>query len=290
MLDPSDALAEHWGLRGAEVSPLGGGMNSDTWLVRVAGATYVAKSVPPDGVADLLDGAEAATTLAEAGFVTGRPVPTRAGDVLAREAGLALLEHVPGCELDGGSVEEQRLMARTLAGVHVAAGPAPGPVTSTFGTEWLSTAAPGVADHAWLVAAVDAVRAETDALTLTWSLLHTDPVPDAFVHDDVTGVTGLIDWAGARRGPVLYDVASAVMYLGGRAHASAFLAAYASEGPLADGELGHLDAFSRFREAVQGAYFAQRLASDDLRGGVRTADNEKGLADARRRWDALARG
>ena len=30
-----------------------------------------------------------------------------------------------------------------------------------------------------------------------------------------TGVTGLIDWAGACPGPLLYDVASAVMYLGG---------------------------------------------------------------------------
>lgn len=103
----------------------------------------------------------------------------------------------------------------------------------------------------------------------------------------MTAPDGLIDWAGARRGPVLYDVASAVMYLGGRKHATTFLAAYESEGPLLDGEIAHLDAFSRFREVVQGVYFAARLATNDLTGGIHHAENEKGLRDARRRLGAL---
>src|SRR3546814_1110451 len=54
---------------------------------------------------------------------------------------------------------------------------------------------------------------------------------------DRTGVTGLIDWTGARRGPVLYDVASAVMYLGGPDSAAAFRMAYRTLGPLGDDEL-----------------------------------------------------
>jgi Ser/Thr protein kinase RdoA (MazF antagonist) len=287
--DPTSALASHWGLRSAEVSPLGGGMNSETWLVRHGGATYVAKSVTPDARPALVAGAEVATTLAGAGFVTGRPVPTRAGDLVLPD-GLALLEHVPGRELDGDSTEEQQWIARTLAGIHAAGGPAAGSGTSTFATDWLSLDQPGVADHPWLVDAIRDVRRETDDLALTWSVLHTDPLPEAFVHDDATGVTGLIDWAGARRGPILYDVASAVMYLGGRRHAGAFLAAYAADGPLGRDELAHLDAFSRFREAVQGAYFAARLATDDLTGGIEHADNEKGLADAQRRMAALGPG
>ena len=287
MLDVKAALATHWGLESAVVTPLGGGMNSETWLVEHEGSTYVAKSVSRDGLADLLAGAEAATALAEAGFVTGRPVPTTDGSIVELASGLALLEHVPGRELDGESDDEQRWVARTLAGVHRASGPASGPSASTFGVEWLSIDQPGVRDHPWLVGAIDAVREETDGLVLTWSLLHTDPLPGAFIHDDRTGVTGLIDWAGARRGPVLYDVASAVMYLGGLAYASAFLAAYESEGPLGSSELAHLGAFSRFREAVQGAYFAERLATDDLTGGIDRAENAKGLDDARRRWEAL---
>ena len=107
------------------------------------------------------------------------------------------------------------------------------------------------------------------------------------MHDDSTGVTGLIDWAGAKRGPVLYDVASTVMYLGGPERAAAFLSTYRTHGPLAAEEMQQLDAFRRFREAVQGAYFAWRLAANDLTGGIDQAENEKGLNDARRRLAAL---
>jgi homoserine kinase type II len=203
------------------------------------------------------------------------------------EPPLALLQHVAGRELEGETEQEQHWIASTLAGVHSAAGPELGPSTATFALDWLSPEMPGVEDHPWLLTAIEAARAETDPLTVTWSVLHTDPAPEAFIHDDRSGVTGLIDWTGARRGPVLYDVASALMYLGGTAHASAFLSTYLAQGPLSADEMQHLDAFRRFREAVQGVYFAGRLASNDLTGGIEHADNEKGLNDARRRLHEL---
>jgi homoserine kinase type II len=126
------------------------------------------------------------------------------------------------------------------------------------------------------------VRAETDRLSVTWSVVHTDPSSEACVHDDDTGVTGLIDWAGAKRGPVLYDVASTVMYLGGPEDAASFLDTYLSEGPLGADELALLDAFRRFRWAVQAVYFASRLHAHDLTGIADQAANQKGLDDARR--------
>lgn len=286
-MDPRDVLARHWGLIAARVTPLGGGMNSETWLVEHDGSTYVAKAVAPDAVADLRAGAEAATMLAGAGFPTGPPVPARDGSLVHAELGLALLEHVPGRELDGEPDEEQHWIADTLAGVHAAGEPSTGPSVATFAVDWLDPSMPGVADHAWLTTAIEAVRAETRDLSLTWAVLHTDPCPGAFIHDDGTGVTGLIDWAGARRGPVLYDVASAVMYLGGTRHAAPFLTTYAARGPLGAHEMTHLDAFRRFREVVQGVYFARRIAADNLTGIVDRSENIQGLDDARRRLSAL---
>lgn len=287
MTDPTDLLSSHWGLSAPRVTPLAGGMNSETWLVEHDGPTYVAKQVPTDRIADLVAGGEVAASLAREGIVTGHPVPARDGRTVLAEHGLALLQHVPGRELDGETEEEQTRIARVLAAVHAAGAPAIGPPTSSFATDWLSPRTPGIDAHPWLGAAVESVRRETDAMTVTWSVLHTDPTPEAFIHDDATGVTALIDWAGARRGPVLYDVASAVMYLGGRDHASAFLRTYAERGPLGAEEMQHLDAFRRFREVVQGVYFARRLACDDLTGGVERSDNEQGLDDARRRLAAL---
>lgn len=287
MIDPTESLCRFWGIEAAHVSPLGGGMNSQTWSVVHQGSNYVAKAVSPSAVAALVAGGEVATMFAEAGFVTGRPVPTRDGRLVLTEPGLALLEHVPGRELDGETDEEQVWIASTLAGVHAASNPVRAQGISAFATDWLSPLMPGVGAHAWLLNGIETVRAETDSLSVTWSVLHTDPVPEAFIHDDRTGVTGLIDWAGARRGPVLYDVASAVMYLGGTQDASAFLNTYLSQGPLEAEELQHLDSFRRFREVVQGVYFAGRLAANDLTGGIDQGENEKGLNDAWRRLVAL---
>ena len=275
-------LQRFWALDSVVVTPLGGGMNSETWLVEHEGSTYVAKRVTAGRVPDLAAGCEIASMLAEAGMVTGRPVPTTDERLVVSEHGVALLEHVSGRELEGETDEEQRWIADTLAGVHVAGDPTVGPSTATFMADWLSPQLPGVSEHRSLLRAIEAVRTETDPLTVTWSVVHNDPSPEAFVHDDSTGVTGLIDWAGAKRGPVLYDVASAVMYLGGPEEGSAFLSTYQSQGPLGPDELRWLDAFRRFRFVVQGAYFAWRLAAKDLTGIADQGENERGLGNARR--------
>lgn len=281
-----DALAGlltiHWGLATAEVTPLGGGMNSETWLVRAGGSSYVAKRVSSSDVEQLEGGCAAAEMLSSSGLRTGSPVRTSGGSLIVRDARLALLEYVPGRELDGSSAQEQHWMADTLARAHSVGAPmANGPGSTGF-FDWLKPSTGGASAPTWLGPAIETARATTDELPVTWSVLHTDPAPEAFRHDETTGVTGLIDWTGARRGPVLYDVASAVMYLGGPAHATAFLDAYAAVGPLGPEELDHLDDFRRFRLAVQGAYFAGRLAAHDLTGITTQIDNEHGLDDARR--------
>jgi homoserine kinase type II len=256
-------------------------MNSETWLVRTKETSYVAKRVAPAALDQLDAGCAVAERLASSALVTGRPVRTVDGSLVASRERLALLEYVPGRELVGRTSEEQLSIAHTLARVHSAGAPVHDGPGSTGFFDWLVPSAPGADAHSWLGPAVKAARAATDGLTVTWSVLHTDPAPEAFRHDDATGVTGLIDWAGACRGPVLYDVASAVMYLGGPERAAAFLDAYAAAGPLPAGELRHLDAFRRFRWVVQAAYFAQRLAAHDLTGVADQSDNQRGLDHAR---------
>jgi homoserine kinase type II len=279
----TEILERHWGMAGAEVCLLSGGMNSLTWRVEHEGATYVAKRVPPSDVSELVAGGVVAAALAEAGFVTGCPIPTKDGEVVAAEAAVALLEYVPGRELEGRTDEEQVWIASTLAGVHAASKPVLGPSMASFASDWLAPHSPGIQEVPWLASAIQTVRDETDPLTVTWSVLHTDPAPEAFIHDKSTGVTGLIDWAGARQGPVLYDVASAVMYLGGPASSARFLDCYQAFGVLlVHDEMEHLDAFLRFRYAVQGVYFAGRLATQNLTGGLDEAGNTQGLNDAHR--------
>ena len=48
-------LVEEWGLHDAVVARLDGGMNSLTWTVRAPGASYVAKWVPREATALLVD-------------------------------------------------------------------------------------------------------------------------------------------------------------------------------------------------------------------------------------------
>jgi hypothetical protein len=81
----------------------------------------------------------------------------------------------------------------------------------------------------------------------------------------------------------VYDLASAVMYLGGPARATAMTSAYLATGalPAAEAERG-LAVMLSFRWAVQADYFAWRISVNDLTGIAGPEENEKGLEDARR--------
>jgi Ser/Thr protein kinase RdoA (MazF antagonist) len=118
--------------------------------------------------------------------------------------------------------------------------------------------------------------------TLSWGLLHSDPAPEAFRLDTATGVCGVIDWSVALAGPLLYDLASAVMYVGGTDRAGELVEAYLREAVLTRSEVerGLLPMLS-FRWAVQADYFARRIVENDLTGISGRQDNEKGLEDAR---------
>ena len=267
-------LLPRWDLTGAVVTPLGGGMNSATARVRSDSGAWVAKWVPERSANALLAGCETAAIVEAAGISAGAARRTASGP-LALSLGpgvVVLLDEVPGSPLTGDTDEEQRLMAEVLRAAHAATDL--GEQQESFHETWLT---PGAFTPRWLASALTSMHAEYATLPpLRWARLHNDPAPEAFLHDPESGRTGLIDWAGSTPGPVLYDVASAVMYLGGPAHAGAFLEAYG------DAAAEHLDTFRRLRWCVQATYFVDRLSRHDHTGIDGRSDNEKGLEDARR--------
>jgi Ser/Thr protein kinase RdoA (MazF antagonist) len=283
-------LAQAWGLTEAAVVVHDGGMNSSTWLVTHGDRRWVAKAVLPGARDQFVAGLALASKLQEAGIPAGAPLPTIDGRQVANVAGhpLALLTWVSGDGLTGENGEQLRLIGTTLAALHGAL--ATESVDGAQRFHWVDPTAPHLAVRPWVrpavAAAVDALE-DLSLDTLSWGLLHTDPAPEAFRLDPTTGVCGVIDWSVALRGPHLYDLASAVMYVGGVDRATELIDAYLSEATLTRAEVDRgLLPMLKFRWAVQADYFAQRILTEDLTGITGPQDNEKGLEDARRRLAA----
>lgn len=279
-------LAEAWGLAASQLEPLDTGMNSRTWLVHDRERRFVAKAVPADQRHRFLPGLAVAALVEADGLRAGAPVPTLDGDpwIDAGDHVIALLTFVEGEPLTGDGPAVQRLMGSTLARAHRALMGHEVPGATRF--HWIDPAAPHLAIDGWVRPAIlEALEAweHLRPQSLTWGLLHTDPAPEAFLHDVATGTTALIDWDTGLVGPLMYDVASAVMYLGGPDRSSAFLDAYLEAGVLMRAEVVRaLEPMLRLRWAVQADYFARRMATNDLTGISGPDDNLLGLDDARR--------
>ena len=268
-----------WGRPVRAVSPLGGGMNSATALVDLGDQRAVLKWVRDSSAGALAAGCEVARRFARLGLITGEPLPTAAGELIypAEVGAVALLRFVDGSPLSPTSPRDQHDLAVTLAAVHAVE------ATRKSGLFISDPVAELVHDvEPWVRPTVDRVLDEYHHLPeLTWGLLHADPAPDAFRRRPETDQVALIDWSSTTRGPVLYDVASALMYLGGRRNAASFWEAYVGHSPAPSSELAdHLGALTRYRAAVQAAYFSWRIATVDDTGIRDHDENWKGLRDA----------
>ena len=279
-------LAHEWGVTADALEAHHGGMNSQTWFVEAGGRRFVAKAVPLERRASFDAGLAIAAFVEAAGIRAGAPLPARDGRSCVEVEGsaLALLRFVEGTALTGEPVEERTLIGATLGRAHVAL--VGHEVVGAARFHWIDPAAPHLDLRPWIRPAVRAALAAYDAIppgSLTWGLLHTDPAPEAFRLDPATGDCGLIDWDQGFVGPLLYDLASAEMYVGGPDRSGPLIDAYLATGALAAAEVERaLRPIARLRWAVQADYFAGRIASDDLTGIADRADNEKGLEDARR--------
>jgi len=279
-------LSRYWGLTDVRIRVHNGGMGSETWFVDLGEQRWVAKAVTSADGSQFAGGMTIARRLEQAGIPAGAPVPVKDGRLVVDvgDAQLALLTWVPGRELTGADDTEQQIIGATLAGVHRAL--AGFEVAGAQRFHWVDPDADYLSLRPWLRPAIAAALAALDDArpdAMSWGLLHADPAPEAFRLDAATGRCGVIDWSYAVHGPLLYDLASAVMYVGGREQAEALIRAYLDTGMLGAAEVEHgLAALLRFRWAVQANYFAWRITGNNLTGISGPQENEKGLEDARR--------
>jgi homoserine kinase type II len=278
-------LGRYWGLNGAQVTVHNGGMGSETWFADLGGRRWVAKAVAPADGSQFAGGMVIAHRIGQAGIPAGAPEPAHDGQLAVDvgDAWLALLTWVPGQALTGEDDAEQDLIGRTLGKVHRALAGFEVEAAQRF--HWVDPGAEHLALRPWLLPAITTALSALGTARperMTWGLLHADPAPEAFRLDRATGRCGVIDWSYAIYGPLLYDLASAVMYVGGPDHAETLIRAYLAEGMLKAAEVEHgLAPMLRFRWAVQANYFAWRIAGSNLTGISGPEENEKGLEDAR---------
>ncbi|MFG1911689.1 phosphotransferase enzyme family protein [Kribbella sp. NPDC048928] len=273
-MDVAGVLREYWDLKPLELEVLAGGMNSAAWLVSTGARRVVVKTVELDDSA-FEPGLELAARLDDGGVRTGRPLAGKQGRLVERVDGrqVAVLEYVDGPELGPA---DQAPIGELLGRVHEAA-----VVETGVTADWLRFLLPFQASldlEPWIRPAVEAAVADAISLgTLSWAWLHGDPAAEAFRRQS-DGQIALIDWGSAMRGPILYDVASAVMYNGDQV-----VPAYLRKRPDLTDELDRgLPTFLRVRWAVQAGYFAWRITNNILTGISGPPDNLRGLNDARR--------
>ena len=282
----ASCLADRWGLRDASVAELTGGMNSAVWSVQFGSQRWIAKAVPVAAAPHFEPGLALAAHVQGSGIPAGAPVHALDGTTVVPVGDhlLALLSFVDGTPLIGRSDRDLRHMGGVLGTVHRAL--ADLDVIGADRFHWLDLAAAHLGIRDWVHDAIHGAIADWERIppsALTWGLLHSDPAPEAFLLNEATGVCGLIDWDHAVVGPLMYDVASAVMYVGGPDRADALLEAYVATGALTEHEVRHaLGPLMRLRWAVQADYFARRIVTGDMTGIADASENESGLDDARR--------
>jgi homoserine kinase type II len=272
-------LRDQWHLVPTEITAVPGVLLSQAWDVRTADDRFVARLVDASGRQPLEAGLAAAEHLRGSGIEAGRPVRTLGGGLTAvvPEGVIAVLHRVPGRPLSGGDPVDQQFWGDRLGALHRTLQSFHHPGLRVW--NHLDPDAAHLTVEPWLRPAVAEVVAAAIRLTvtdrLTYGVLHGDPAPGDFVVDPATGRAGLLDCGLSGTGPLVCDVAAAVVYAGGLDHAAELLDGYLAAGPVGRDELdAALPVLLRYRWAVQADRAARRrtpaarIALDEARAAL----------------------
>jgi homoserine kinase type II len=263
-------LRDQWHLQPGEIIALPDELLSRGWEVIVGPDRYVCRLAGPGARQPVEAGLVAAEHLRSRDIVAGEPVRTLGGGLTAliADGALALLRRAPGRPLDGGDPVDQQWWGDRLGAVHRALQGFHHPGLRPW--QLPDPDEPHLAAEPWLRGAVaDAVSATTRLTVtdrLTYGVLHGDPAPATFVVDPGTGRAGLFDCGASGVGPLVYDVAAAVVYAGGPGRATELIDGYLAAGPVRRDEMeAVLPVLLRLRWAVQADLAARRGAAGPLR-------------------------
>jgi Ser/Thr protein kinase RdoA (MazF antagonist) len=262
-------LRDEWHLVPQEITTLRGALLSRAWEVSTGDDRYVCRLSDLGVRRPVEAGLAAAGHLRGRGIEAGDPVRTLGGEltVRTREGVLAVLRRVPGRRLDGGDPVDQQWWGDRLGAVHGALQGFQHPGLRRW--QALDTDAPHLAREPWLRAAVTGALTATTRLTvtdrLTYGVLLGDPAPGTFVVDPATGRAGLLDCGASGTGPLVYDVAAAIVYAGGTERAAELIDGYLAAGPVGADELeAALPVLLRLGWAVRAFHAAQHGCEETL--------------------------
>ena len=283
-------LRAQWHLVAAEITQLPGRLLSQGWEVTAADERFTARLTAGAARPAVEAGLVAAERLRARGVAAGEPVRTLGGALTGESPGgtLAVLRRVAGRTLRGGDPVDQQWWGDRLGAVHRELQGFAHPGLRKWNS--LDLAASHLSIEPWLRNAVTDAAAAATRLTitdrLTYGVLHGDPAPEDFVVDPATGRAGVLDCGASGAGPLVLDVAAAVVYAGGPEAAGELLDGYLSAGPVRRDELdAALPVLLRFRWAEQAYWSARQLTTCRL--PACRADAGERLRTARAALEAL---
>ncbi|GAB7037936.1 MULTISPECIES: phosphotransferase enzyme family protein [Catenuloplanes] len=214
------------------------GVHASSWEATAGGDRFTLTRAPARARAALEAGLGALERLAERGLGAGPAERTVHGALTTETAisVLALVRRAEGRPLHPADPVDARWWGDLLGAAHRALDGFDHPGLQHHRSDWH-----GLDPDAPLLppATRDAVARAIAAVTrlcvtdrLTYGVLHRDPSAPLFLIDPETGRTGVLGWGPAGTGPLVYDLAAAVLAADGPEVAAELVDAYARAGPV----------------------------------------------------------